>query len=120
MKHLSAVALAMLVLLALLFPSAAMAKGRLGFAVAVATDGFFSTTLTEVKVASVQAGSPSEQAGLKIGDLILELNGKPVKGASGPALKKTMAAVKRGEHVVLKVERAGKGLLTIDIVAGGA
>lgn len=116
---LSAVALVLLMLLASLFPSQALAKGRLGFAVAVATDGFLSTTLAEVKVASVKAGSPSEHAGLQTGDLIVELNGKPIKGASGPALKKTLASVERGDHVVLKVQRAGKGMLTIDIVAGG-
>jgi len=116
--RLSAVALVVFALFSALFPSSALAKPRLGFAVAVATDGFFSTTLTEVKVASVRAGSPSEKAGLKAGDLIVELNGKPIKGASGPALKKTLAGVEHGEHVVLKVQRAGKGIQVIDIVAG--
>lgn len=115
---LSAVALVVLALFSSLFPSSASAKPRLGFGVAVATDGFFSTTLTEVKVASVQAGSPSEKAGLKTGDLIVELNGKPIKGANGRALKKTLAGVEHGDHVVLKVQRAGKGMLVVDIVAG--
>lgn len=115
---LSAVVLVVLALFSSLFPSSALAKPLLGFGVAVATDGFFSTTLAEVKVASVKAGSPSEKAGLKSGDLIVELNGKPIKGASGPALKKTLANVEPGEHVLLKVQRAGKGILVIDIVAG--
>jgi C-terminal processing protease CtpA/Prc len=114
----SALVLVLFALLSSLFPSPALAKALMGFGVAVATDGFFSTTLAEVKVASVQAGSPSEKAGLKTGDLIVELNGKPIKGASGPAHKKTLAAVERGDHVLLKVQRAGKGLLVIDIVAG--
>lgn len=114
---LSAIAF-VLALLFSLVPSTALAKPRLGFGVAVATDGFFSTTLSEVKVASVQPGSPSEKAGLKSGDLIVELNGKPIKGASGPALKKTLANVKSGDHVVMKVQRAGNGMLVIDIVAG--
>lgn len=115
---LSAIALVVLALLSSLLPSTAFAKSRLGFAVAVSTEGFFSTTLAEVKVASVKAGSPSEKAGLKTDDLIVELNGKPVKGASGPALKKTLAGVQGGDHVVLKVQRAGKGVLVIDIIAG--
>lgn len=115
---LSAIALVALALLSSLVSTPALAKPRLGFGVAVATDGFFSTTLTEVKVASVQAGSPSEKAGLKAGDLIVELNGKPIRGASGLALKKTLAAVKQGDHVVIKVQRAGTGILIIDIVAG--
>jgi S1-C subfamily serine protease len=99
---------------------AALAKARLGFGVSIATDGYFSTTLAEVKVASVQAGSPSEKAGLKVGDLIVELNGKPIKGANGLAVKKTLAGVEPGSHVVLKVLRAVQDVLVIDIVAGGA
>lgn len=116
--QLSAIALVALALLSSLFPSPAFAKSRLGFAVAVATEGFFSTTLTEVKVDSVKAGSPSEKTGLKPGDLIVELNGTPIKGASGLALKKTLAGVEHGDHVVLRVQRAGEGLQVIDIVAG--
>lgn len=113
-----ALTLAALVLLALLAPMPAFAKARLGFGVAVATDGFFSTTLAEVKVASVAPGSPSQKAGLQVGDVILELDGKPIKGASGPALKKTLGAVKPGQRVRLKVQRAGAGVVTVEIVAG--
>ena len=113
-----AVVLSSLLLVALLAPLPAFAKARLGFGVAVATDGFFSTTLAEVKVASVQPGSPSEKAGLKVGDVVIELDGRPIKGASGPALKKALGAVKPGQHVVLKVQREGRGVLVIDIVAG--
>lgn len=117
MKPLSTVLYA-LVLFGILAPGIALAKPRLGFAVAVATDGFFSTTLAEVKVASVQAGSPSEKAGLKVGDLILEMGGKPIKGASGLGMKKVLGDVKPGEHLLLKVQRAGEGVLVIDIIAG--
>lgn len=117
MKRLS-LAVYLLLLVALLAPATAFAKGRLGFAIAVSTDGFFSTTLAEVKVTSVQAGSPSEKAGLKEGDLIVEMNGKAIKGASGPAMKKILSGTKAGGHLVLTVQRAGKGLLVIDIVAG--
>ena len=105
-------------LLALLVPALAFAKPLLGFGIAVATDGFFSTTLESVKVTSVRPGSASEKAGLKVGDIVVEMDGTPVKGASGPAHKRALAAVKPGEHVVLKVERAGKGLVVVDIVAG--
>lgn len=114
----AALVLSALLLPALLAPAPAFAKARLGFGVAVATDGFFSTTLTEVKITSVQPGSPSEKAGLRAGDVVVELDGTPVRGASGLALKKALAEVKPGQHVVLKVQRSGKGLLVIDIVAG--
>ena len=102
----------------LLVPATALAKPLLGFGIAVATEGLFSTTLTEVKVASVQAGSPSERAGLKVGDLIVEMNGKPIKGANGMAMKKALGAVKAGDQVALKVLRAGHGTLLINILAG--
>lgn len=108
----------LLLVLGLLLPATASAKGRLGFAVSAATDGYLSTTLSEVKVTSVRAGSPSEKAGLKAGDLLVELNGTPVKGASGSAMKNTLGGVKAGEHLLLKVKREGQGLLLVDIVAG--
>lgn len=117
MKHLSSVFYA-LILFGLLAPATALAKPRLGFGIAVATDGFFSTTLSEVKVASVQAGSPAEVAGLKPGDLIVEMNGMAIKGASGPVMKKTLEGVKAGEHLLLKVQRGGNDMLVLDIVAG--
>lgn len=118
MKKLVSTTLYALLLSALLFPGVALAKPRLGFSVAVATDGFFSATLSEVKVASVHAGSPSEKAGLKVGDLIVEVGGLPTKGASGLTMKKVLAEVKPGEHLILKVQRAGEGVVVIDIIAG--
>ncbi|HZX79825.1 MAG TPA: PDZ domain-containing protein [Lysobacter sp.] len=107
-----------LLLPVLLVPALAFAKPLLGFGIAVSTDGFFSTTLESVKIASVRPGSASEKAGLKVGDVVVEMDGRPIKGANGPALKKALGAVKPGDHVVLKVERAGKGLVVVDIVAG--
>jgi len=116
-KHLSSVVYA-LVLFGLLIPATAFAKASLGFSISASTDGYFSSTLVEVKVASVKAGSPSEKAGLMVGDLILDINGKPVKGANGLAMKKILGGVKSGEHLLLKVQRGREGVLVIDIVAG--
>lgn len=117
MKSLLSVPLALALVLSVASP-AAFAKPRLGFGVAVATNGYFSTTLAEVVVESVHPHSPSEQAGLKVGDVIVELNAKPIKGASGLDVRNVLAAVKHGDHVRLKVLRDGKRLLLIDIVAG--
>ena len=66
----------------------------------------------------MQAGSPSDRAGLKAGDLIIEMDGKPIKGANGLAMKKALGAVKPGDTLVLKVQRAGKAPFAISIVAG--
>jgi len=105
-------------LLFVLLAPTAIAKPLLGFGIAATTAGFFSTTLTEVKVESVLPGSPSERAGLKVGDSIIEMNGKAIKGANGLTMKKTLGAVKPGENVTLKIQRPNQGLLVINIVAG--
>jgi len=96
-----AVVLSSLLLFALLAPSPAFAKARLGFGVAVETDGFFSTTLTEVRITTVQRGSPSEKAGLKAGDVVIELDGRQIRGDSETTLKQALGAVKPDQHVVL-------------------
>jgi S1-C subfamily serine protease len=111
-------ALVVLILFVSLVPSAAAAKPRLGFGVAVATESYFSTTLAEVTVESVQAGSPSDKAGLRVGDLIVELNGRTIKGASGLVIKRVLSDVNYGDHVLLKVQRTGREFLMIDITAG--
>ena len=107
----------LLAALLLVSSSAAFAKGRLGFGVQVATDGMLSTTIKEVKVASVRPDSPAEKAGLRADDIVTELAGRPVVGSKGGELKTILADVKQGEHLKLLVLRAGKPL-TIDIVAG--
>ena len=84
----------------------------------VATEGYFGTTLAEVKVTSVVAGGPSEKAGLQVGDLILEMDGMPVKGGSGLALKRQLANIKHGDRVVLRVQRGSAGVVVVEIVAG--
>lgn len=57
-------------------------------------------------VNQVYEGSPAEKAGLKRGDVIVELNDKPVK--DGDALVKTVLETRVGEEVKLDVVRDGK------------
>jgi serine protease Do len=56
-------------------------------------------------VADVTAGGPSAAAGLKSGDLILGLNGRPVTSASD--LTRQVALARAGEALQLKVRRDG-------------
>ncbi|RQZ17679.1 RIP metalloprotease RseP [Burkholderia sp. Bp9031] len=65
-----------------------------------------------LSVASVQPGSAAEQAGLKAGDKLLALDGKPIGGAS-----RFIDAVKHhaGQTVDLRVERGG-AIRTVSIV----
>jgi C-terminal processing protease CtpA/Prc len=61
------------------------------------------------RVRSVSPGGPAEEAGLATGDLIVSLDGKPMKGDdSGRVLIETMRSVKPDQKVKVRVLRAGK------------
>lgn len=75
--------------------------------------GWLGLSFTEdengrVEVVEVEPQSPANLAGLKEGDVILELEGKEVK--SGPMLTSEIRRRKPGASVNLKVERSGKVL----------
>src|SRR5271157_4977747 len=59
-----------------------------------------------VTVSAVTAGSPAEQAGLKVGDTIVSVDGKPVK--NGDELVSDIASRKPGTKVNLGFVRNGK------------
>ena len=108
-----------LLLLAIMATSlgAYAAQGRLGFAVSVETDGFFSSTLKKVKITAVSTGAPAEQAGLLVGDDVESIDDVPIPGANGSKIMDRVHAVQPGEHLRLKVLRGGAEHV-IDIVAG--
>jgi serine protease Do len=82
-------------------------RGRIGVIVRdVPRDALAEFGLKERRgamVTSVTAGGPSAKAGVEPGDIILEVNGKPV--ASRNALVETIMATKPGTTVPLKVLR---------------
>jgi serine protease Do len=59
-----------------------------------------------VTISSVTSGGPADQAGLKIGDTITSVNGKPVK--NGDELVNDISAEKPGSKIKIGYERAGK------------
>jgi membrane-associated protease RseP (regulator of RpoE activity) len=59
-----------------------------------------------VFVGAVAAGSPAEQAGLKKNDVVVKMDGKPVRGKAG--LADLLRAAKPGQEVTLTVLRKAK------------
>lgn len=82
-------------------------RGWLGVGVQVVTDALAKALrLSEAKgalVAQVVEGSPAAQAGLKVGDVIVEVDGRPV--VKGNDLSQRVAATSIGRGVTVKVIR---------------
>lgn len=68
---------------------------------------YFSVKAGEgVLVTSVGKDTPAAKAGLKSGDVIVQMAGKPVKGSAD--VHEALAALKKGDRVVIAVIRHGK------------
>ncbi|MCX6551535.1 MAG: trypsin-like peptidase domain-containing protein, partial [Acidobacteria bacterium] len=105
-------------------------RGRIGVQVQdVPRDAMAEFGLTERKgalVSIVTPNGPAAKAGLEPGDLIVEFNGKPVKGRNG--LVQLVMATRPGVTVPLKIlrDKAEKSLsvtveeLNLDAESGGA
>lgn len=61
-------------------------------------------------VGSVAPGSPAERAGIKEGDIITEINIRPVRGAED--LEKALANLQAGGRVVIILQRGQQSLRT--------
>jgi len=85
-------------------------RGYLGVYVQDLTPDLAKTLgLEEVKgvvVPKVVPGSPAEKAGIKQGDVILEVNGKAIE--SGQQLKNLISSLNVGDVIEIKVKRGGK------------
>lgn len=88
-------------------------RGVLGFNWAPAVEGEPVPTGSFV-VRGAPAGYPAHAAGLKGGDLLISILGKPVAGASREQVERWIESIKVGQEVVLEVLRDGeRRLLTI-------
>ena len=62
--------------------------GYFGFALKVVTKGFFlAPTVSDLTIDKVMPGTPAERAGIRPGDRIVEVEGKPVAGTKALDLK---------------------------------
>jgi serine protease Do/serine protease DegQ len=75
-------------------------RGRLGISMQDVAGG------EGAQVADVQGNSPAAQAGLKTGDVVIALNGRPVRGAA--ELRARLSVVPVGESVDLRVQRGSE------------
>ena len=67
-------------------------------------------------IASVDSGSPAEQAGLKVGDVVIAINGRPVQGMTD--LRNRIGLMPVGSTVELTVRRGeAKHMITATIEA---
>ncbi|MDP2832274.1 MAG: DegQ family serine endoprotease [Pseudomonadota bacterium] len=87
-----------------------VSRGRLGVVVQEVTadlaDSFGLKNPEGALVADLEAGSPADKAGLKVSDIILKYNGKPV--ASSIDLPRMVGASKPGSRATLSVWRKGE------------
>lgn len=72
--------------------------------------------LSQVVVTKVLDDSPAERGGLRLGDVIEQMNGAPVAGRSSRDFYRSMSSLQPGETVVLTVLRSGDRL-TVRLVA---
>ena len=85
-------------------------RPRLGISVsdvtAVDAEAYRLERIAGAEVNSVQEGSPAERAGLRVGDVVVAVDGRPVDDAT--ELTATLAQRKPGDRVRLEVVRGGQ------------
>ncbi|MBV8888126.1 MAG: Do family serine endopeptidase [Alphaproteobacteria bacterium] len=84
-------------------------RGRIGVAIQDLTpelaQAMSTSHTTGAVIARVDPGSPADRAGLRSGDLVLAVNGAPVR--SGTQLRNTIGLSRIGDEVELTVDRRG-------------
>jgi Do/DeqQ family serine protease len=97
-------------------------RGRLGVAVQDVTpdiaDALNLDRSTGALISTVEPGSPADKAGLRPGDLVLEIGGRPVDGASD--LRNQVGLVAVGERLDIVYQRDGRRLTTTARVGEGS
>jgi S1-C subfamily serine protease len=84
-------------------------RGRIGVAIQDLTpdlaQAMSTSHTTGAVIAKVEPGSSADRAGLKSGDLVIAVNGAPVR--SGTQLRNTIGLSRIGDEVELTVDRRG-------------
>lgn len=111
------VAAAALLLVMLAGAACAEDHGYFGFALKAVTKGFFlAPTISELSIDKVMPGTPAERAGLRAGDRILEVEGKPVAGSKALELKASATRMP-GQTLHLTLRHADGQVYRVAMVA---
>jgi len=92
------------------------ATGTFGFVAKVDADGFFNPRLKSVLIQSVAPGMPAVAAGITAGDLVVEVEGRVVAGASATEMA-TLMKKAPGQKLVLKLRRPRGETYTVELTA---
>ena len=104
-------------LLALAGAAHAEDHGYFGFALKVVTKGFFlAPTVSDLTIDKVVPGTPAERAGIRPGDRILEVEGRPVAGTKALNLKAS-ATRQVGQTLRLTLRHADGQVYRVAMVA---
>ena len=106
-----------LILVSFFLPFSVFAEGKIGIAAVVSVDGFFSPEITEFKIDKVHSRSPAEKAGVKVGQLVIELDGCKIPGCPADKAKKLMDKEK-GEILPLLVKNPDGSEVLLKIHVG--
>jgi C-terminal processing protease CtpA/Prc len=90
--------------------------GTFGFVAKVDADGFFNPRLKSVLIQSVAPGMPAAAAGISVGDLVVEVEGRVVMGASASDMA-TLMKKAPGQKLALKLRRPRGETYTVELTA---
>jgi len=104
-------------LLALPLVCSAQEKGWFGFEIKADTQGFsFNPTLRAVSVKQVTAASPAANAGMAVGDAIVEVQGIKVEGAKADTLRSAIHVLV-GQQLRLSVKHGDAAPREVQLTA---
>ena len=86
-------------------PAIAKDKGYTGFTLDVGVSVFFSPELVSADVKKIDADSPAEKSGIKVGDKLIAIDGCKIPGCPAKEGKKLISKQK-GELLPLTLQRA--------------
>ena len=99
------------------FAAAAGEPGEFGFGVSVDGSGFFlNPTVTRVTVNKVLPSSPAADAGLRVGDELVEVDGRAIAGTKAKDLQPLFAKA-AGETLHLTIKRMDGEITPVALVA---